>query len=62
MNQCPPPAPLSQKSYWTGGSVSASFAVNRLEAAKVWPVAAKIVLLTGVVTGAVSVAVKGCDH
>ena len=33
MDQCPPPAPLSQKSYWVMASPSASDTVNKVVAA-----------------------------
>jgi hypothetical protein len=36
MTQWAPPIPVSQKSYWTMGSPSASVAVNRVVAATVW--------------------------
>ena len=68
MNQFPPPAPVSQKSYWVMLSPSVSVAVNRLEAAKVWPVLATSEFVFQVLTGAPSAAVKPgvhalhCDH
>src|SRR5204863_394814 len=64
--KCPPPPPVSQKSYWVIASPSGSLAVNSDEAAKIWPRLATMFALVGVTTGGVSIfcalTVKLGDH
>src|SRR6266851_5027561 len=54
--KCPPPPPVSQKSYWVIASPSASLAVNNAEAAKTCPLLAARLALVGITIGGVSVA------
>src|SRR5438067_10173643 len=64
--KCPPPPPVSQKSYWAIASPSGSLAVNSEEAAKTCPGLAVMFELLTVTTGGVStlcaVTVKLGDH
>ena len=53
--KCPPPAPVSQKSYWAIASPSGSVAVNKVDAKKLCPCAA--VLFATVTTGGLSIGV-----
>ena len=62
--KCPPPAPVSQKSYCSIASPNGSLVVNRAEAAKVWPAVVRM-LVTEFTTGPVStgaVTVTLWDH
>src|SRR5437660_829730 len=53
--KCPPPPPVSQKSYWVIASPSGSLAVNSEEAAKICPGVAVIFGLVMVTTGGESI-------
>src|SRR5438270_12651521 len=52
--KCPPPPPVSQKSYWVIASPSGSLAVNSEDAAKICPGLAVMFELLTVTTGGVS--------
>src|SRR5437868_6568757 len=64
--KCPPPPPVSQRSYWAIASPSGSLAVNNDDAAKTCPGLAVMFELLTVTTGGVSifcaVTVKFGDH
>src|SRR5215469_17755142 len=64
--KCPPPPPVSQKSYCVIASPSGSLAVNSEDAAKLCPDLTVTLALAGVTTGGVSgacaVTVKAEDH
>src|SRR5207302_638310 len=64
--KCPPPPPVSQRSYWVIGSPSGSLAVNKDNAAKTCPGLAVMFELLSVTTGGIStlcaVTMKLGDH